>query len=50
MIFRKTIGFVENLEMTQMVGDGGEAMFFASLRRNAYKNQYVIHPLNNENT
>ena len=30
--------------MTQIAGGDG-VMFFVSLRRNAYKKRYVIHPL-----
>ena len=42
--FWKIIDFVENLEMTQIAGGDG-VMFFVPLRRNAYENRYVIHPL-----
>ena len=44
--FRKTIDFVENLEIMQILGGGGlgGVMFFASIGRNFYENRYVIHP------
>ena len=47
---RKTIDSIEILEMTQIAGDGGEVMFFASLWHNAYENWYVIHPLQEVST
>ena len=37
--------FVENLEMTHVVGGGGAGMLFASLWRIADKNRYMTHPL-----
>ena len=46
-IFWKSIDFVKNLEMTQIVV-GGEVMLFASLWRNAYENWCAIYTLKHE--
>ena len=40
------MNFAENLEMTQVVSDGGMGvMLFVSSWRTTYENRYVTHPL-----
>ena len=43
-IFLKTINFVENLEVTHIIGAVG-VMLFTSLWRITYENRYVTHSL-----